>query len=338
VLRGTRDGGAFETPFLRVSEMNEQGLMRSADLYEESDFEHALARFAEIGASERRDPLVANPRSNAAGAALERWRESYERAFETGDFEPIRALCTPGVVFDDRRRLASISGDRNIFVASARERVAMGAHPLLTLLATAGDRVVLQTMLWSGGPTDGRFEIEYIAVGECDDSGLLTAVVLFDSDDPRAAQREAWARWAAIDPGVAPWVELLNAMTDGWNARDRAAIRARFADDVVVVDRRHTGIGRIEGAAAYVDANAVLWDLAPDQRVEFDSSGLRFDRHALLVTLRRVGTLVDGGAFESAYVWVSLVIGGRITLLELFEIDAIDAALARFEALGAARD
>ena len=128
-------------------------------------------------------------------------------------------------------------------------------------------------------------------------------------------------------------MELLNEIGDAWNGRDRAALRARFADDVVVEDHRHTGIGRIEGSAAYVDANAVLWDLAPDQRIEFGSSFLAFDRHGLVATLRRAGTLPDGGAFESEYVWLSLARDGRITHLELFEVEQQGAALARFEEL-----
>jgi hypothetical protein len=67
-------------------------------------------------------------------------------------------------------------------------------------------------MLWSGGPSDGRFEIEYLSVVEVDEAGLVTAIVLFGADDARAAQREAWARWAAIDPAagavMAPLREL----------------------------------------------------------------------------------------------------------------------------------
>jgi ketosteroid isomerase-like protein len=132
---------------------------------------------------------------------------------------------------------------------------------------------------------------------------------------------------------VAPWVELLDEITDAWNAHDGARLIARLGDDFVLEDHRLAGIGRIEGAAAYADANAVLWDLAPDQRVEFGSSFHAYDRHGLVATMRRVGTLPDGGAFESDYVWLSLARDGRITHLEFFEVEQRDAALARFEAL-----
>ena len=52
--------------------------------------------------------------------------------------------------------------------------------------------------------------------------------------------------------------------------------------------------------------------------------------------MRRKGIVPDGGGeFESEYLFLCLVAQGRITRVEMFEIDALDAALARFEALRA---
>jgi hypothetical protein len=48
---------------------------------------------------------------------------------------------------------------------------------------------------------------------------------------------------------------------------------------------------------------------------------------------RRVGTLAEGGAFERPIVIVSIVGGGRITRMEFFEPEDVDAALARFSEL-----
>jgi ketosteroid isomerase-like protein len=45
------------------------------------------------------------------------------------------------------------------------------------------------------------------------------------------------------------------------------------------------------------------------------------------------GTLPEGGAFERPYVNVATVAGGRIDRVELFEVDQLDAALARFAEL-----
>jgi ketosteroid isomerase-like protein len=128
-------------------------------------------------------------------------------------------------------------------------------------------------------------------------------------------------------------VELLTGLADAWNAHDRAGVRAKFADDVVVEDHRRTGFGRIEGVDAYMNSIAVLWDLAPDQRIEFGWSWPAFDRHAVVVTLRREGALADGGAFENEYIWLGVARYGRLTRLELFEPEDLDAALARFAAL-----
>jgi ketosteroid isomerase-like protein len=333
---GTREGGAFESPFVCVGEFGADGRFIRADFYDPHHLDRAFARFEEIRAIERSDPRATRVRPNLATAAMERnWTafDALDLAAADAALDAARAHYAPDFVWDDRRPLVGLSGDLELMLASVRERLVMGARQQRTIVATAGDRVAIGRVLWAGGPEDGRFEVEFLVVSEVDEAGLFTALIFFEPGDTRGAQREAWARWAAIEPAVAPWVELLNAATDAWNARDRAAILDRFADDVVVEDHRHTGIGRIEGSAAYVDANAVLWDLAPDQRVEFSSSFLAFDPHVLVVTLRRAGTLADGGAFESEYVWLSLARDGRINHLELFEIEQQAAALARFEEL-----
>ena len=58
-------------------------------------------------------------------------------------------------------------------IASLRERIATGAHYEKRPVGTAGDRVAIERMLWSGGPSDGRFEIEYFAVSEADEDLLI---------------------------------------------------------------------------------------------------------------------------------------------------------------------
>jgi class 3 adenylate cyclase/ketosteroid isomerase-like protein len=336
---GTRDGGAFESPFVTVIELDGSGRATHMDNYDPHHLERALARFAEIGAGEAASPPAASAESNEATAAIERMQAAFETGIASGDWDPVRSICAAGFVFDDRRRLALVRGDAELMIAAARERVAMGARiETRQLLGTAGERVAVERVLWAGGPSGGRFEIEYLRLAEVDEAGQLIAMIVFDLDDERAAQREAWARWAAIDPVAAPWVGLLAELTDAWNGRDRSRLRARFADDLVVEDHRHAGLGHIEGADAYVDSNVLLWELAPDQRLEFGWAWSAIDRHGIVVTLRREGTLPDGGAFESEYVWLVLARGGRITRGEFFEPDALGEALARFEALCAAAE
>jgi hypothetical protein len=42
----------------------------------------------------------------------------------------------------------------------------------------------------------------------------------------------------------------------------------------------------------------------------------------------------SGGEFESVYLYLFTISRGRIARIELFELEQLDAALARFEALG----
>ena len=51
LIFGTRDGGPFEIPFLRVIEFDALGRIIRIDLYDVDEVDVARARFAEVGAS-----------------------------------------------------------------------------------------------------------------------------------------------------------------------------------------------------------------------------------------------------------------------------------------------
>ncbi|MBI3781909.1 MAG: nuclear transport factor 2 family protein [Deltaproteobacteria bacterium] len=345
---GTYAGGAFENLWIVLVELDAEGRGRRADVWEAEQLDQALARFAAIGAEPNPSapfptrergmgPLAVLAKPNAAAAFLERaWAalDVVDLAAATEALATARVFFAPDFVWEDRRPIVGLSGGLDLMLASARERLASGArHQRRTIVGTAGDRVAVGRILWAGGPPDGRFEVEFLAVHEVNEAGLCTAQIFFDPDDARTAQREAWARWAAIDPVAAPWVELVNEFTDAWNGHERARVRACFADDFVLEDHRHAGLGRIEGAEAYVDSIVVLWDLAPDQRLMFGWSWPVVERHGIVVTIRRQGTVPDGGPFESEHLALGLARNGRFTRVEFFEIDALDTALARFEEL-----
>jgi hypothetical protein len=59
--------------------------------------------------------------------------------------------------------------------------------------------------------------------------------------------------------------------------------------------------------------------------------------HGLLVVNRWFGTNAEGGDFENVYVALVRVEGEGFVGLELFEIDDLETAAARFEELCAAR-
>jgi ketosteroid isomerase-like protein len=125
----------------------------------------------------------------------------------------------------------------------------------------------------------------------------------------------------------------LSESVDVWDSKDPERLRAVLTQDLVVEDRRRTGTGRLEGREAYVQSVAALWKLAPDSRFEAGRFWLAITPYGGVYAARRVGTLPGGGEFESDFLIVSLLKGGRTARLELFEIDAVDGALARFEEL-----
>jgi ketosteroid isomerase-like protein len=213
-------------------------------------------------------------------------------------------------------------------------RAENGAHvERIELLGTAGDRIVIQRMLWAGGRDGDGFEWEHLVVQEVDEAGRLAVHVNFDSDDARAAQREAWKLWERLDPAAVAVATPMGELADAFNARDRDRWRAQFADEIVVEDHRRTGFGRIEGADAYADSLVALWELAPETTAEVGWHWPALGRHGAITRVRRTGVLPDGGAFESDYLGLYTVSGGRITYFERFELEDLEAAMARFEAL-----
>jgi hypothetical protein len=127
-----------------------------------------------------------------------------------------------------------------------------------TLLETAGERIAIERLRWVGGEPGGRFEIEFVWVSEVNETGHFSATVAFDPEDARAAQREASARWAAIDPAAYAVAKPIDELTDACNEKDPLKFRACLDDDIVADDHRLAGIGRIRGADAYFEAVRVL--------------------------------------------------------------------------------
>src|SRR5262249_18126415 len=110
------------------------GLITRMEVFEPEDVDAALARFAEL----RPDPLRIPP--NAATRAADR----YVEALVARDWEAVEATCAPSLVFEDRRRLVRITGDRDMFIANSKLLGAAEQRVARTVLATAGERVALR--------------------------------------------------------------------------------------------------------------------------------------------------------------------------------------------------
>jgi hypothetical protein len=113
-------------------------------------------------------------------------------------------------------------------------------------------------------------------------------------------------------------------------------MRALLPDDVYLDDHRRTGVGRLDGADAYLASIAAMYQLSHDLRTE-TLYIVSVAAHGAVYVARWSGTNTEGGEFDAVYVCVGLQRDGRPAGLEIFEIDALDAALARFEECHPAR-
>ena len=236
----------------------------------------SLTSLPASGSDRGRGPLAALAKPNAATVAMKR----VQGAFEARDWTAIRALCAADMKAEDRRRRAVVSGgaERWIEDMQAIARARPNARFERQLLFTAGDRLDLQRILVTG-------EIEHLWLTEIDEHRDITTVITFDADDWRAAMAAGVARALAVDATTATLRPVYEFFL-GFNDHDPTRVRAAFADDLVVDDRRLAGQGLVEGADAYIESLAALWRLAPEHR---DQRGVRARARALRCCARHRG-------------------------------------------------
>ncbi|HXJ34498.1 MAG TPA: nuclear transport factor 2 family protein [Candidatus Eisenbacteria bacterium] len=327
-LHGTRDGGPFEEQRVHVYEVDGQGLGRRQDFYALDQLDEARARFEEL----RSDPLRIPP--NAATRVSDRHKE----ALAADDMKAFALLCAPTMVFDDRRRAVLLTGGRDMFIASSRLIKSARGRASTTLLATAGDRLTLEHLHWTGGVPGQEWDLENLSIHEVDAEGRTVAVVAFDPDDRRAASKELLERYARSDAGR--WMPPMGVdFRRGVLDHDLDRIRDALPDDFVFHDHRRTGPGRLEGRDAYLAWLAALFAESSDAIIEpfyYVATG----EHGFVAVGHTFGTLAEGGAFEFVWAQVGFNRDGRPVAAELFEVEDLDRARARFEELGAspARD
>src|SRR5262249_59158569 len=123
-------GGAWEIQTLEILVFGANGLLTRIEVFDPDRGPDALARFAEL----RPDPLRIPP--NAASRTDDRGLD----AVVAGDWETFAATCAPSLVFEDRRRLVRVTGDRDMFMAAGQ--LAGSTRPRLAraVLATGGGR------------------------------------------------------------------------------------------------------------------------------------------------------------------------------------------------------
>jgi hypothetical protein len=315
---GTREGGPFEIPFLSVMALDPAGRFREYHTYDLDQLDAARACYA---------GLAAEPRAAWIENVATRSRHRVRAAWETRDWERFAATMAPGFRRIDRRSLVRLELDREEHLALTRPLFEMESSRIqIEGLATRGDQLALERFRFEGSDRDvGPSVIEWLSVSEVDARGDRVVFVLIDLDELDAAYAELDERYGATK------VPILFLRSLG--ARDWDAAAALLAPDLVVEDHRRLALWEtLRGPAAYVAAFQALVELAPDVMVRthhLEDSG----RGALLISTL-LGTR-EGGAFEDLKVIVhELDAQARIRRLDAYDLDQLDEARARYEALG----
>ena len=317
---GTHAGGEFEIAYLTVGVTDAIDKLHHVETYDVTDGTRALARFEELAAAESDEPFA-----NAA------WRTSAARAdaINARNWDAYTALVAPHVENDDRRAGVALVTRGDEAMAVYRYLFTLDQCRVEhALVATRDDRLALirATVAFEDGAA-GPSEVVSLTVLEHDDSGLLTTMVMFD--DLGNAFDELDARHVAL--GDNPWGATLRHAFD---ARDWDTFASIFTPDCTIDDHRTTGWGSI-GRDAILEYQRGVVDLAPDARMYVDH--VRNSGNVELSVARSVGTR-DGGPWELPVLSVSARSpDGRIATVDIYDVDSLSSARARFDELVAAR-
>lgn len=239
------------------------------------------------------------------------------------------ALCAATVDFDDRRRGFRTTGGRDLYLASLRA-IGRFTQVTRTRLATAGDRLALEHRLYRRIKDVVLFEIGALHLTEVDGQGRLVADVIFDPDDRVPATAELLERYVA--GGVAGSPPGAIEAVQAWNRHDLERLRALLPDDFYLDDRRRSGVGRVEGIDATIASLAAMFELSDGSKTEVLYT-VSVAAHGSVHLARWSGTNAEGGELDALYVTLALRRGDQLGGLEVFELDDLDAARARFEEL-----
>jgi hypothetical protein len=314
------DGGEFEIVSNRLQRF-EAGQLAGFEIFEPEDLDRARARFEELCP----DPLRIPP--NAASPA--RTRDRALEALAAQDWAALRALTTEDFRFEDRGKQSLVSGGVEPYIESLQFLTSEGGRFAFDLIGTAGERVAIERVMVTDA--NGSFEIEQISVQEVGADGKQRAVIRFEADDRRAAFEEAQARFLAGEAAGVRGQAPIAALDPAFTRHDWETVRACLTEDAVFRDRRAVGVLGTLDRDEWVESLRTLADLAPDVDAE-SFRILSWNDRGRVDLARSFGTR-EGGAFENRFARVFVTHRDRVQRVEFFDIDAADAALARFAEL-----
>ena len=337
VVGQTVDGGALEIASYAVLRFAADGRVDRADLFPLDRVDDAWACFdTYAGGVTREQRRVA---ANRATDTVERWFTAYRaRDRSAGD-----ALLSPSWTATDHHygfAPAHFITDRALDPAWGD-----GVTCDQQTLAALGERHCLIRRVWTVAPVDDRGAVayEFLTVVRVDADDRMDHFDSLDADELAMAVACLYERWAEDElmgderergrRAAAVW-----AFADAANTRDWDRYRSLYSDveEVVHVDHRPTGVGKIRGRD---EATAWLRELAAsvdDMRIEV-TDVLALTPHAALWHNLVTGTR-DGGPYAiPSFIALRFGVDGGTARVEFFTDDQLADAWACFEQLDAAQ-
>jgi class 3 adenylate cyclase len=315
---GTSQEG-FDAEWRGVNILTVEGDQISrSEIFDEADIDAALARFDEL-----RRP--AQRLENAASQVDDR----FEIAFAACDFDAMAEMMADDICVDDRRPAvnAGLRRGRDAEIANMRAIAELGGREVTSsVIAIRGDRLALSRNRFSG--RDQRpeaFRFEAVCIIEIDNDGRIVARVSFDPDDIDSAFEELDARYLAgeASPKAHTWSVIARTYAE-FNRHGRVPEPAW-----VSVDHRRGSIFASSDLNATIRASR---ELTPDLSIYIETVH-RLSDFGAVVTNSSVGTAHEGFAAEWRMIQLLTVEGDRISRLEMFDEEDLDAALAKFDEL-----
>jgi class 3 adenylate cyclase len=287
-------------------------LLSRCEIFNEADFDSALARFEELSPQTRR---LEHPA-----------QERFLAHFAARDWDAMGHDLADDYYCDDRRRVVN-AGVRHGQDAAIEDLRVLGEIGLATnitsdVIATRGQRLFLIQAKLRSGERPEDFYAELLNVIEIDPEERIAAQVVFDPDDFNAAIAELDARYLAGE--AVDHAHTWSVIAEAYAAFNRHELPAT---DWAAVDRRRATPFESSTMTATLRA---MWDLTPDLTIHIEAVH-ELNSFGAVVTHEGHGSSREGFDAEWRAIDLLTVEGDQITGCEIFDEADLDAALARFE-------
>ncbi|AEV75449.1 putative ATPase [Mycolicibacterium rhodesiae NBB3] len=313
----SRDGFDAEWRMLHIGVVAGDRISRY-ELFDESDLQAALARFAQL-----HDELLGL--ENAATRAS----ASLADAFNRRDLNDLVARYGAKAQYEDRRKglqnvgLLSRDFGAGLFELEAASTWRMETTPI----GVRGDCLALVRHTYRDtAKADRPVTVEALLLMDADNDGLICHCVLFDPDDIDAAFEELDTRYGTGE--AAGHARTWALVARSYATFSRHEMPATTTDWVNIDHRRATAFapGDLD---QYVRA---AWSVTPDTKAHIQAVH-RLNSRGAVLTVSTYGTSPQGFGAEWQDIHLATFDGDLCDRFELFDEADLDAALARFDEL-----